>query len=223
MLEERGLRCRRRTAREQQDGGKVGGLGKRPLGSALGVDPVRAGGDRRLDPCDQLLERRVREAVVERGIAHAGPGGSEEDGRDHWAVGLDQGQVLGARVLDAVGDGARAPEALVGEAVVGVADGDAVAEGVRGHLEDHGEVHGGPPARRVRRSVGGGERLGLCDFHRLRVAAQLTLAGLGDEHGGLADRARVALTHQICHVDSPVTLRAAPSAPRSTTPRHRCL
>src|SRR4029079_3970008 len=52
-------------------------------------------------------------------------------------------------------------------------------------------------------SVGGGEWFGLCDLHGLRVAAELPLAALGDSHGGLTNRARVALAHQVCHGSIP--------------------
>src|SRR3954453_7819913 len=71
----------------------------------------------------------------------------------------------------------------------------------------------------LRWSVGGRERLRLGDLHRHPVAAQLAVARLGDEDGGLALGAGVALAHLVRHL---VTPREQPSAARNTTPRRRC-
>ncbi len=93
MLEHGRLRSGRRAAREEQDRGELGRVGERALGPTFGVDPMRAGSDRRRDPREELVERRVGETVVQRRVAHAGPRGAEERGGDDGAVRLDEREV----------------------------------------------------------------------------------------------------------------------------------
>ena len=89
---------------------------------------------------------RLGEAVVERRVADARPGGAEEARGHDRAVGLHEREPLGARAVDPVGDGAGdLAELLVGEAVGPVPEGETVAEGIGRHLEDHGDVHSSPP------------------------------------------------------------------------------
>ena len=146
VLEHRGLGLGRRPAGEEQHRGGLGGIREGATAVLLGVEPVRRGHDHGLDPGEELLEGRLGQAVVERRVADARPGGAEEARGHDRAVGLHDREPLGARAVDPVGDGAGdLAELLVGEAVGPAPEGETVAEGVGRHLEDHGDVHSSPP------------------------------------------------------------------------------
>ena len=103
--------------------------------------------ERPVEPPDLGAERGVGEAEVEGGVGRPAPGGAEQGRRDGPGAGVGEGQGAGRPVGEL--DGGRAgqgPEPVVGQVPAIVGERDAVAEGVGGQVEQHGDVHVRPPS-----------------------------------------------------------------------------
>ena len=145
MVEDGGLRLRRRAAGEQQHRRVVGLVGVRrrvvgdlraqlvePRLGLVGLDEVAG-----VEPVDQRLLLGGREPVVQRRVGDAGPGGGEQRDRHGLAVGVGEGE----RASGAGSDVGRGGDRQAAELGVGqVPDRSPVAHGVGGEVEQHGDV-----------------------------------------------------------------------------------
>ena len=97
---------------------------------------------RRLDPSKESREVRVRQAIVQGTVGHAGKRGTEQRNRGGFATGVEQGDLLATTCGNRGGcAGRRVPELAIapGSAIAGQTD--PIRLGIRSHFQQKRNIH----------------------------------------------------------------------------------